>query len=126
MIGRSIVTLYVADVDRAIKFYVETLGFKVRYRANEKWAEVDGPAITLGLHRASDAGGASSSESGRGSMSIGLEVEQPLEEVVAVLENRGVKLGPIATGAVRIVHFADPDGTPLYLSEPYKGPHGAK
>lgn len=118
MIGRAIVTVYVADVDRSIRFYVETLGFKLRYRASATWAEVDGPAITLGLHQASAE---SAAPGEKGAITIGLEVEQPLEDVVAVLENRGVPFrGPIAQGAVRIAYFTDPDGTSLYVSEPYR------
>jgi catechol 2,3-dioxygenase-like lactoylglutathione lyase family enzyme len=118
MIGRSIVTLYVADVDRSIKFYVEVLGFKLRYRANDKWAEVDGPGVTLGLHKAMEAG---ASRGGVGSVAVGLEVEQPLEDVVAVLENRGIAFPQgMQQGAVRLAWFADPDGNRLYLSEPYR------
>ncbi len=56
MIGRSVVTVYVADVARAAKFYVEVLGFKRRGPASEAWAEVDGPGVTLGLHRAREHG----------------------------------------------------------------------
>ena len=120
MIGRSIVTLAVADVDRSIKFYVEKLGFKLRYRAGDKWAEVDGPQITIGLH----GGGHGPPPGARGSIAIGLEVEQPLEEVVEVLANRSVKFeGPIVKGAVRLIAFGDPDGNALYLCEPYRPAH---
>jgi catechol 2,3-dioxygenase-like lactoylglutathione lyase family enzyme len=120
LIARSVVTLDVADVERSIKFYVETLGFKLRYSANESnagkpdWAEVDGPGVTFGLHRATGA-----KPGLRGSIRVGLEVDQPLDEVVAVLENRGVKFsGSVTQGAVRFIAFGDPDGTALYLYAP--------
>jgi hypothetical protein len=48
-------------------------------------------------------------------------VEGSLDEVVAVLENRGVKFGPVVQGAVRIAPFTNLDGTPLYLCEPPRG-----
>ena len=45
------VTLMVADMDRAVGFYVEKLGLELKVRYGNEWAEV-APGITLGLHQA--------------------------------------------------------------------------
>jgi catechol 2,3-dioxygenase-like lactoylglutathione lyase family enzyme len=113
-------TLIVSDLDRAVRFYVETLGFKLRVREDgDVWAEVDGgDGVVLGLHPAS--GHAHAPKPGaHGSISIGLEVNQPIAEVALVLANRGVVFhGAIRDdGPVKLAFFADPDGNALYLYE---------
>ncbi|HEY2509247.1 MAG TPA: VOC family protein [Polyangiaceae bacterium] len=120
MISGGNATLYVADMDRAVRFYVETLGFKLRMRAgdaDDDWAEVDaGEGLVIALHLASGHGPAPGT---RGAISLGLTVNQPIEEVVQVLANRGVAFeGPVrADTAVKLAFFGDPDGNPLYLAE---------
>jgi catechol 2,3-dioxygenase-like lactoylglutathione lyase family enzyme len=120
MIAGGNATVYVADMDRAVRFYVETLGFKLVVRHGDDWAEVDaGGGLVLGLHKASPRAPAPGTA---GSIAIGLSVNQPLEDVVAVLANRGVKFhGAIsADGPVKLAFFGDPDGTALYLAETQK------
>jgi catechol 2,3-dioxygenase-like lactoylglutathione lyase family enzyme len=116
-------TLIVSDLARAVRFYVETLGFKLRVRegeASESWAEVDGgDGVVLGLHVA--RGSTHAPKPGaHGSISIGLAVNQPIAEVVEVLSNRGVVFhGAVRDdGPVKLAFFADPDGNALYLFEP--------
>jgi catechol 2,3-dioxygenase-like lactoylglutathione lyase family enzyme len=118
MIAGGNATLAVSDVDRSVRFYVETLGFKLRYRAGDEWAEVDaGGGLILGLHRAKGQG---PGPGARGSISVGLDLNQPIADVVEVLANRGVRFhGPIKEdAAVRLAFFEDPDGNALYLAEP--------
>jgi catechol 2,3-dioxygenase-like lactoylglutathione lyase family enzyme len=122
MIAGGNATLLVADLDRAVRFYVETLGFKLRVRHGPHWAEVDaGGGLVLGLHPAGDRP-QGPRPGAHGSISIGLEVNQPIAEVVQVLANRGVVFhGPVREdGAVKLAFFADPDGNALYLAEPYQ------
>jgi catechol 2,3-dioxygenase-like lactoylglutathione lyase family enzyme len=120
MIAGGNATLLVSEMDRAVRFYVETLGFKLRGRAGEEWAEVDaGGGLVLGLLV---AGGQRPGESGpgaRGSISIGLQVNQPIAEVVEVLANRGVQFprGVKEEASVKLAYFGDPDGNALYLVE---------
>ena len=120
-------TLYVADMQRSIDFYTETLGLNLRMRAGDHWAEIDaGPGLILGLHPASPH---TPKPGTRGSMQIGLNVTGRLEEAMDELKNRGVDFhGPIVDDEqVRLAFFADPDGNPLYLCEVlYAGAHGAK
>jgi catechol 2,3-dioxygenase-like lactoylglutathione lyase family enzyme len=126
MIAGGNATLLVADLDRAVRFYVETLGFKLRVRHGppRDWAEVDaGGGLVLGLHPAPEAPERGGPRPGvRGSISIGLEVNQPIDEVVQVLSNRGVVFqGPVRQdGPVKRASFADPDGNALYLAEPHE------
>lgn len=109
-------TVYVADLDRAIDFYTSTLRLELRMRSGDAWAEViAGEGLTIGLHRVDEAAAAPA----MGSIRIGLHVEGPLDEAVAELTAEGVAVeGPVADdGPVRLAHFNDPDGNPLYLWE---------
>ena len=110
-------TVYVSDMSRAVRFYVETLGFKLTERHGDHWAMVDaGDGFVIGLHPASEA---QPSPGARGSIQIGFMVEQSIDDVVAVLSNRGVVFdGPVRDDGVKIASFRDPDGTALYLYEP--------
>ncbi|MGO8999830.1 MAG: VOC family protein [Polyangiaceae bacterium] len=117
MIAGGNATLVITDMDRALRFYVETLGFKLRARFGDDWAEVDaGDGLVLGLHRARSHG---PKPGAHGSISVGFDVNQPIAEVVEVLANRGVQFhGPVKEeGAVKLAFFADPDGNALYLAE---------
>ena len=118
MIAGGSVTVYVSNMDQAVRFYTETLGLKLQARWGDHYAQVDaGPGLMLGLHPASPTGPKPGTE---GSISIGLLVTQPLEEVISTLTGRGVSFrGPILedTG-VRLALFGDPDGNSLYLAQP--------
>jgi catechol 2,3-dioxygenase-like lactoylglutathione lyase family enzyme len=110
------VTIYVADMDRAVKFYTETLGLRLQYRFGDHWASVEvGKGLTIGLHPASNE-----SPAGRkGSMAIGLELTGSIEDAMAKLGAKGVKFsGVVNEGkAGKFAHFEDPDGNTLYLAE---------
>jgi catechol 2,3-dioxygenase-like lactoylglutathione lyase family enzyme len=110
------VTVYVSNMDAAVRFYTETLGLKLAYRFGDNWASVEvGRGLTIGLHPAS----AKSPAGRKGSMAIGLELNGPIREAVSTLEAKGVKfLGPINEDkAGSFVAFEDVDGNLLYLAE---------
>jgi catechol 2,3-dioxygenase-like lactoylglutathione lyase family enzyme len=119
MINGGLPTLYVSDMDRAVRFYSETLGLELKARYGDHWAEVDaGEGFVLGLHpQRRDAPAAQEA----GSISIGFNVDEPLDGIVALLEGRGVKFhGPIRDdeqAGIRLVGFRDPDGNDLYFCE---------
>jgi catechol 2,3-dioxygenase-like lactoylglutathione lyase family enzyme len=116
VIGGGIATVHVSDLARSVRFYVEVLGFKL-VAESPGWAEVDaGGGLRLGLHPAHPGSPRPGAE---GSITIGLEVTRPIAEVVAILENRGVRFrGPIESGtAVRVARFGDPDENALQLFE---------
>ncbi len=127
MINGGNTTLYVADFNRSVDFYTETLGLKLSMRASDHWAEIDaGPGVMIGLHPVVPG---KTAEAGTvGSMAIGFNVTEPLEDVMATLTERGVVFpAPIVEDEfVRFAYFADPDGNPLYITQVlYHGAHGA-
>jgi catechol 2,3-dioxygenase-like lactoylglutathione lyase family enzyme len=116
------VTVMVSDLQRALAFYTETLGLPLKSRSGDEWAEVQGPGVVIGLHKASGKGPKPGTQ---GSLSIGLGV-QNLELAMAELRKRGVQFqGPVVSdGPVKLAFFGDPDRNPLYLCElpPPEGP----
>jgi catechol 2,3-dioxygenase-like lactoylglutathione lyase family enzyme len=109
-------TIFVSDFDRAVKFYVETLGLKLAYRAENHWASIDaGKGLMLGLHPVSP----NAAKPGTvGAIEVGFQVSPPMKAVVDAFTARGVKFrGPARSddGGITLAHFNDPDGNPLYL-----------
>jgi predicted enzyme related to lactoylglutathione lyase len=108
----SLMTIMVADMDRAVSFYTDALGLSLRFRAGNDWAEVNSPGVRLGLHPARSG----SPPAANPSVSLGFEVTD-IDAAMADLKSRNVAFaGPIIDGGQeRIAHFSDPDGTALYL-----------
>ncbi len=109
-------TLYVSDMDAAVRFYTETLGMRLRFRAANHWAEVEaGSGFVVGLHPSRRG----RSPGSPGAVQIGLRVQAPLEGVVAELGRKGVKVAPIADAGpgLRFADVIDMDGNELYLWE---------
>jgi predicted enzyme related to lactoylglutathione lyase len=119
MIRGGMPTVFVTDMSRAVKFYTGALGLALKERWGDHFAAVDaGDGLLLGLHPASPNAPPPGTS---GSIQIGLNVAEPLDDVVSRLRARGVKFrGPIAedpNGGVRIAFLGDPDGNDLYLCE---------
>ena len=117
MFSSGNVTVYVSNMDRAVRFYTEALGLKLAYRFGDHWASVElGKGLTIGLHPASGESSPTGTKSG---MSIGLELNGKIEDAVAKLEAKGVHFeGIVNEGkAGKFAHFRDPDGNSLYLAE---------
>src|SRR5512138_1160915 len=115
MFASGNVTVYVKDMDRAVKFYSETLGLRLAYRFGDHWAAVElAKGLTIGLHPANDQAPALG-----GGMAIGLELAGDIHEAMRQLEAKGVKFdGPVNTGkSGSFVGFKDPDGHLLYLAQ---------
>ena len=106
------VTVMVAQMDRAIRFYTEVLGFKLAQRFGDHWAQVEGPGITIGLHPTENM-----PEAG-GGLSIALGVDN-VDQAIADLKGKDASLAfnVVPDGYVKLAHFADPDGNALYLVE---------
>ena len=122
MLKKGNVTIYVSDVDHALKFYSEVLGMRVKSHWGKDFAELEMDGLTIGLHPATQKGprpGAS------GSITIGLEVDN-LDISVTELKSKGVEFhgSLVDDGPVRLAFFGDPDGNPLYLTQVKKGPWG--
>jgi catechol 2,3-dioxygenase-like lactoylglutathione lyase family enzyme len=110
------VTVYVSNMDSAVRFYSEVLGLRLVQRFGDHWASVEAAkGLTIGLHPDSGKGRAGR----KGGMEIGLELEGSIRDAVRVLEAKGVQFhGPIHEDASGSFAFLeDPDGNPIYLAE---------
>ena len=117
MIAGGTVTIYVSDMERAVRFYTETLGLKLKYRGGPGYTAIDvGRGLEIGLHGTHPGG---PRPGPGGSMSVGFYVDEPIGRVAERLRAAGVAVdGPKPGGGpIQLAHFGDPDGNPLYLCE---------
>jgi len=117
MISGGNATVFVSDMDASVQFYTEVLGLKLTNRFGNNWATVEaGKGLTIGLHPASAKYPAPGT---KGAMMLGLELDVPIEGVVARLSEQGVRMkGPIIRDeAGSFSHLEDPDGNEIYLWE---------
>ena len=125
LIRGSSPTVFVSDLEKAVQFYTKTLGLSLQFQAGEHFAIIDTGSGTIGLHPPGDNVAAPGT---RGCIQIGLDVAQPIDEVVEQLRARGVAFqeheGRVVVndgGAVKLAFFHDQDGTELYLCEVQTG-----
>jgi catechol 2,3-dioxygenase-like lactoylglutathione lyase family enzyme len=126
MISGGNTTVYVSNLDAAIRFYTEGLGLKLTNRFGDRWATIEtGPSywsearagLMIGLHPQSPTYPAPGT---KGAIGFGLETCEPIEDVLARLTARGVR----ATSEIirfeggASVGLNDQDGNPTYLFEP--------
>jgi len=114
-------TIYVSDMDRAVDFYTKTLDLPLTGRWGDEYAGIElGRGLAIGLHPARSPHSPMPGSSG--AIQIGFAVDEPLDDVVQVLQSRGVVFrGPIVDDVqVRLAFFGDPDGNDLYLIEAEK------
>ncbi len=119
MIKGGNATIYVSDMGRAVAFYVNVLGLKLVNRFGDYWAEVQaGDTLRLGLHPKSERGPRPGTS---GSISIGLTLDEPIDEVVTRLRAKGVEFrGPVVRDerdGLALAFLGDPDGNDLYLCQ---------
>jgi len=116
MVSGGNATVFVSNMDSAVLFYTETLGLKLTNRFGDNWATVQaGKGLTIGLHPASPKYPAPGT---KGSMILGLEIDEPIAAVISRLSEKGVRFGPVTRdepGA--FVHLEDPDGNEIYFWE---------
>ena len=93
-------TIYVTDLNRSVRFYTETLGLGLAFRAGDSWAQIDaGRGLTLGLHMAPPGAPRPGTI---GSITVGFQVARPIDDVARELELRGVAVRrPPSEGAGR-------------------------
>jgi catechol 2,3-dioxygenase-like lactoylglutathione lyase family enzyme len=99
---------------RAIGFYTETLGLKLKANYGDQFAQVEAPGVIIALHPTSSRGPRPSAS---GNLSIGFDVDN-LEKTMNELKSKGVRFSDVRDDAqVRLAFFEDADGNPLYLSQ---------
>jgi catechol 2,3-dioxygenase-like lactoylglutathione lyase family enzyme len=101
------VILYVADFDRAVKFYTETLGLSLLHK-DEGWAALGTQGTEIDLHHGRRP------KPQENDANIGFRVED-FDSAYAALKDRGVKVGKVFSpcGGLRCAGFTDPDGNKL-------------
>ena len=108
-IKKGNVTLMVNNMDRALQFYTEVLGFSLKERFQNEWAEVEASGMTLCFHPQRGT-------KSHGSVSLGFQVKN-IKELVAQLEKKGVLVTLKDEGYLLLATFSDTEGTPLYFAE---------
>ncbi len=123
MIRGGLVRLYVQDVGQAVRFYVETLGMKLVEDGAPDSAVIDagdGFRVALASHASrtraiEEVAGSAAATLSSGSLSVGFLPKVPIEEAIAIYENRGVTFDLTREGSAIVAHFRDIDGHPLHL-----------
>jgi predicted enzyme related to lactoylglutathione lyase len=113
--GTVTCSLGVADLDKAIKWYSDVLGFELLYKVDEiAWAElrtaVNGATIGLGQREGAGQGGNATPVFG----------VNDLDAARSELEGKGVKFDGDTMefpGMVKLATFFDPDGNTFMLSQ---------
>lgn len=118
MISGGTATIYVSNMDNAIRFYTEVLGLELTNRFGNHWATVRaGKTLLIGLHPWSVKYPRPGT---KGSVQIGLVVSQdePIEQLAARLRKHGVEVSDIIKSEeASYISFADPDGNPIYVGD---------
>lgn len=112
------------DFDRAIGFYTEILGFKVKSRQKveapplEEVAYLELGDTVLELMRVRAAAGAPSDEWHTGYRMIALEVDD-MDKAVSYLTGKGVAItwGPVALGKAKRAEIKDSEGNSIELRQ---------
>ena len=112
--GHAIV--YVSDMDRAVHFYTDTLGLRLTYRYGDNIAFVEAGKLLLAIHPQTPR---TPTPGTKGSVMLGLTIDQPIDRVVSRLAAGGVRISGaiVRTETARFVEIEDPDGNAIYLWE---------
>ena len=100
---------FVADMDRAVAFYRDTLGLTLKF-ASPGWSEFATGATTLALHPASDANPA-------GTTHLGLHADD-VASMHRALTKAGVRFtrDPTPEHGITLAEFVDSEGARVSLS----------
>ncbi len=106
------VTINVKDMDKSVAFY-QSIGFTLKNRWGNYYAQLAGPGITIGLHPVSQE----NMTTGSGSVSIGFTTDN-IEETKSSLDQLSISTTNRSEEGGQFIHFSDPDGTSLYFIKP--------
>jgi len=111
-------TIYVANMDNAVRFYSEVLGLKLTNRFGNHWATVlAGQTLLIGLHPWKEKYPRPGT---KGSVQIGLILskDETIQQLAARLRRHGVEVsGVIESEESNYITFEDPDGNPIYVGD---------
>lgn len=105
------VTIMVKDMNNSVSFY-QSLGFELKNRWGDHYAQLAAPGITIGLHPAGENAPGNS-----GNMSIGFTADN-IDEAKTLLNGLPVTVTERNEEGGQFLHFKDPDGTDLYFIKP--------
>jgi catechol 2,3-dioxygenase-like lactoylglutathione lyase family enzyme len=105
--------IYVSDMDRAIDFYSKTLGLRLTNRFENHFATVEVGSLVLAIHPQTAR---TPIPGTKGSVTLGLVVDEPIDIVLARLAQRGVRMTGRSETA-QFVEIEDPDGHVITLWE---------
>jgi catechol 2,3-dioxygenase-like lactoylglutathione lyase family enzyme len=108
----SNITINVKDLDKTISFY-ETIGFTIKNRWGNYYAQLTAPGVVIGLHPTSTAILTDNS----GNVSIGFTTDD-FEETKSILGKLSINISERNEEGGQFLHFKDPDGTALYFIKP--------
>jgi catechol 2,3-dioxygenase-like lactoylglutathione lyase family enzyme len=118
MFAGGIVTVFVTDMERSVRFYTEQLGLRLLRRYENQFAIVDGgQGLTIGLHPSASANPTTHKKSG---ISIGFYLSGTIQEATKALKARGVTFDEPVVREENVGSFAyfnDPDGNSLYVAQ---------
>jgi len=103
----------VKNMDRSVSFY-QSIGFTIKQRWDNHYAQLAAPGITIGIHPTTD------NISNSGNVSIGFTTDN-FEETKNQLSSLAIQTQLREEEGGKFIHFADPDGTALYFINPKWG-----
>jgi catechol 2,3-dioxygenase-like lactoylglutathione lyase family enzyme len=111
-INESNITINVKDLNKSVLFY-ESLGLQIKHRWNNKYAQLAGPGVNIGLHPADDENLKRSS----GNTSLGFTIDN-IHEAKDLLQKLAVSFSERQEEGGQYLRFEDPDGISLYFIKP--------
>lgn len=112
IIKETNVTIMIKDLKKSISFY-ESLGFILKNRWSNHYAQLTAPGIVIGLHPGDESNLAKNS----GNISLGFTTDN-FEEAKLHLRKLSIKVTDRTEEGGEFLHFNDPDGNFLYFIKP--------
>ena len=107
----SNVTIMTKDMNNSISFYT-SLGFELKNRWGNHYAQLIAPGLTIGLHPADQ-----NDFNGSGNISIGFTTND-IDATKVMLDKLSISFQSREEEGGKFLHFTDPDNTQLYFIKP--------